>query len=81
MHIVLEDEALAGARMSEEEIKLELALSLYNLGRLTLGQAARVAGTGQWKFQQTLAARGIPVHYDEDELEADRGQLERLGWR
>ena len=81
MQLVLEDEILAAARMSAEELKLELALSLYARERLTLGQAARVAGISQWQFQQTLAARKIAIHYDESELEADRKQLERLGRR
>lgn len=81
MQLILEDETLAAARMSPEELKLELALSLYARERLTLGQAARVAGVSQWRFQQVLAGRGMAVHYDEAELKADRAQLERRGWR
>ena len=81
MQLVLEDETLAAACMTADEIKLELALSLYARERLTLGQAARVAGISAWQFQQALAARRIAAHYDVTDLEADRKQLERLGWR
>ena len=81
MQLVLEDETLVAARMSAEEIKLELALSLYARERLTLGQAARLAGISQWQFQQTLGARKIPLHYGESELEEDVKQLERLDRR
>lgn len=81
MHLVIEDETLAAARMSPEELKLELALSLYARERLTLGQAARLAGISQWRFQQALVAREMAVPYDETELKADQEQLERHGWR
>jgi predicted HTH domain antitoxin len=81
MHLVIEDETLAAARMSAEKLKLELAILLYGRERLTLGQAARVAGVGQWQFQQTLAARCIETHYDQGELNTDLMVLDRLGRR
>jgi predicted HTH domain antitoxin len=79
MQLVIEDESLAAARMSAEELKLELAISLYGRERLTLGQAARVAGISQWQFQQTLAARHITTHYDRSELDTDLAQIDRFG--
>lgn len=81
MQLVIEDETLVAARMSPEELKLELAITLYARERLTLGQAAHLAGIGQWQFQQALAGRGVAVHYDEAELKADQAQLKRHGWR
>jgi predicted HTH domain antitoxin len=79
MQLVIEDESLGAARMSAEELKLELAISLYARERLTLGQAARVAGISQWQFQQTLAARRITMHYDRNELDTDLAELDRIG--
>lgn len=81
MHLVIEDETLAAARMSPEELKLELAISLYARERLTLGQAARLSGISQWQLQQALVARGVAVHYDEVELKTDQERIERHGWR
>jgi len=78
MHLLLEDQPIAAARISVEEIKIELASALYSRGRLTLGQAARLAGVSHWQMQQALAARGIAASYDEAELDADCRQLNRL---
>ncbi len=78
MQITIEDQAVAAARLSAAEIKLELAVSLYARGRLTLGQAAHLAALSQWQFQHALAERAVAVSYDEDELQSDRDQLTRL---
>ncbi len=78
MHLVLEDQPIAAARLSADEIKIELASALYSRGRLTLGQAAQLASVSRWQMQQALAVRGITASYDEAELEADARQLNRL---
>lgn len=79
MSVVIPDETLQAARLSPEELKRELALLLYQQDRLTLGQASRLAAMSQSRFQHLLASRGIPVHYDEAEFEADLQALDE--WR
>lgn len=49
--------------MSESELKLEVAAMLYQRNRLTLGQAARLAGMSQARFRLTLGGRGIAPNY------------------
>ncbi|MCS6831883.1 MAG: UPF0175 family protein, partial [bacterium] len=44
MSLVIPDEVLQAARMTEEEMKLELAVLLFQKEKLTLGQAAELAG-------------------------------------
>jgi predicted HTH domain antitoxin len=52
-------------------LKQELALALFQQERLTLGQAALLAGLPQIDFQRLLASRRIPLHYGIDEMEQD----------
>ena len=71
MGIVIDDELLHAARMSEREIKLELAILLYQRERLTLGQAARLAGLAQARLRLLLGAREIAPHYGATEFAED----------
>ena len=71
MSLIIPDEILQAARMSAAEMKQELAVLLFEREKLTLGQASRLAGMSQWQFQQLLASRQIPIHYDVAEFEAD----------
>ena len=43
------------------EAKFLLAAKLYELGRLTSGQAARLAGQGRVEFLLGLARIGVPM--------------------
>ena len=65
--------------LSETELRLELAVRLFELERLTLGQAARLAGLSQFSFQRVLGGRRIPVHYDEHDFREDVETLRELG--
>ena len=71
MSVVISDDYLQAARMSPAELLQEVAVMLFGQHRLTLGQASRLAGLSQYRFQHLLASREIPVHYDVEEFEAD----------
>jgi predicted HTH domain antitoxin len=71
MGLVIDDELLHAARMSEPELKLELAALLYQRERLTLGQAAQLAGMSQARLRMALGARGIEPHYGVGEFAED----------
>ena len=77
MGIIIDDELLEAAHMSEPEIKLELAILLYQRERLTLGQAARLAGLPQVRMRHALAARGLGPHYGVGDFEHDLDSLQR----
>lgn len=53
----------AGLSVAElaNELKEFLAAKLYESGRLTLGQAADVAGQPVWQFMETLSRMGVSV--------------------
>jgi len=71
MSVVIPDEIVQATRMSEGELKQEIALMLFHQQKLTLGRASRLAGMSRLQFQHLLASRQIPVHYDVAEFEED----------
>jgi predicted HTH domain antitoxin len=78
MSLVIPDDVLQAAHMSEEEFKREIAVMLFEKERLTLGQASQLADMNQIAFQHLLASRQIPVHYDTADFEEDLETLEKL---
>jgi predicted HTH domain antitoxin len=71
-------EILHAARMSPEELKSELAVYLFQRGKLSFGKAREMSGQTASTFQQLLGSRGIPVHYDVAEYESDIATLKEL---
>jgi predicted HTH domain antitoxin len=65
--------------LSEQEIKQELALSLYQQEKVSLAKAASIAGMTRIQFQQLMASRDICIHYDGDMLDEDIRNLQKLG--
>lgn len=78
MSIVIPEDILQSARLTTTEMLQELAIALFQRDRLTLGQASRLAAMNQWQFQQLLASRGISLHYDVAEFEADLQTLAEM---
>jgi predicted HTH domain antitoxin len=72
-------EILNATHMTPEELRQELAIHLFEQGKLSFGKAREMAGMNVWDFQQTLGARGISVHYDLQDYEEDLAALEGLG--
>ena len=79
MSVIIPDEILQATRMSETELKQEIAILLFQKEKLTLGQASKLAGMNQFLFQHLLASRQIPLHYDVEDLEADLKTLREMG--
>ncbi|MCB9053392.1 MAG: UPF0175 family protein [Lewinellaceae bacterium] len=76
MALVIEDRDLNAAHITEEELRLEIAILLYQQERFSMGQASRFAEMNRILFQRELGKREIPVNYDVEDLEED---LETLG--
>lgn len=79
MAVVIPDETLYAAHLTVAELKRELAVLLFGQDRLTLMQAAELAGMQPIPFQHLLASRGIAPHYDVPEFEQDMATLRQLG--
>lgn len=55
--------------VSEDEVKLLLAVKLYEVGRVSLGQAAKLAGFSKRAFIEMLGRHRVPVsNYSPEEL-------------
>lgn len=78
MVVTLPDHIAPLQRMSEADIKRELALSLYAARKLTLVQAADLGQLSLFEFQVLLRDRRIPQHYDEADLDQDLVALREL---
>jgi predicted HTH domain antitoxin len=75
----LPGDVLLATRLTKSEIKVELAIHLFDQGKLSLGKARELADMDIWQFMQLLGARGITAHYDVEEYEDDLDTLKRLG--
>jgi predicted HTH domain antitoxin len=58
---------------------VEIAVHLYEQGRLSVGKARELADMTLWEFRQLLASRRISPHYDETDLDEDVATLGKLG--
>lgn len=72
-------EIVHATRMTPDELRRELAIHLFQEGKLSLGKAREMAGMTVWAFQQLLGSRGIPVHYGVKEYEEDLATLKEIG--
>ncbi len=76
--MTITDDILQEANMTEAELKTELAVLLYQKGKLSMGQAARLANMNRIQFQFLLGSRQIPVNYNEAAFEEDLRTIDQL---
>ena len=76
MALLIKTEELQEVRLTEQELRLKLAILFYQQQRLTLGKASRFAGLNRILFQKELGKREIETNYDKEELMFD---LKALG--
>lgn len=67
------------AHISEVDLKLEIAILLFQQEKITLGTASQFAETNQLEFQRILGSRKIPIHYDVEDFRQDLKTLEANG--
>lgn len=63
---------------SPSDLKIDIALWLYERKKLALPRAARLAGLGIIEFNRVLSDRGMGIHYSENDLENDIQTLKKL---
>lgn len=80
MSFVISDEILQASQLSPSEFRQEIALYLFQTGRLTLGYASRLADIPLNAFRRLLKQRNIPLYsYDVEDFELDLKNLQELG--
>lgn len=78
MSVTITDDIVRATHLTDAEFVQEIAVYLYEQGRLTLGQASQLAKIPQLRFQHLLASRDIPVHYDQQDFADDLATLRTL---
>jgi predicted HTH domain antitoxin len=76
MSLVIPDELLRTAHISEADLKLEIAILLFQQKKITLGAASQFASITQVELQRILDVRKIPIHYSVENLQQDFENLE-----
>ena len=62
MSVIISDETLRSYGMTEAEFRQEVALLLFQSGKLALGQASKLAEMDKIQFRQLLKERKIPLY-------------------
>lgn len=75
--VAITDDLLRATNISEEELRQDLALLLFQKG-LPLMKAAELTEMDRFAFQHLLAAHRIPVNYDADDFDRDLDALQSL---
>ena len=57
------------------EMKLRLALELYNKGRISFGRMAELTGLGIRELSLELKRRNVPLRYGEERFSEEVKQL------
>lgn len=79
MPVVISDEILQHAKLTEREALIEIACHLFDSQRVGKGLAARMAGLTRLEFEEELIRRGLPViRYTEEMFEEDLKTLDIL---
>ncbi|WP_058994592.1 UPF0175 family protein [Leptolyngbya sp. NIES-2104] len=78
MSVVIPDDILQASKMTEEELKLEIALMLYKQGKISSGKVRTWTGLTVLEFQHELAQRELCINYDVEEFQSDVKTLRSL---
>ncbi len=80
MGVVISDEILQASQLTASEFCQEIALYLFQTGRLTLGYASQLADMPPDSFRQLLKRHKVPLYfYDVEDFELDLKNLRELG--
>ncbi len=79
IYLELPGEIVPATHLTPQELKMELAIYLFQQGKLSFGKARELTNLPVLQFQHLLASRNIPIHYDITDYEEDLATLQRLG--
>lgn len=80
MSVTISDDILQASGLSASEFRSEIALHLFETGRLSLHYASQLAQMHPSAFRQLLKQRQIPLYsYDVADFQLDLKNLTELG--
>ncbi len=77
--VKIPDFVFQASHLTPDEVFLELAISLFEKKKLTLGQASDLCNLPQYQFQHILSSRNIKTHYDVEDFDKDVQTLKSMG--
>jgi predicted HTH domain antitoxin len=78
MSVLIPDDILRATKMTEDELKLEIAIMLYKQEKISSGKARAWTGLTVIEFQHELAKRGLCLNYDVEDLQSDVRTLQSM---
>lgn len=75
MTLELNDTVIEQTGLSADEVLLELAIHLFETGKITVGQGGELTGLGHVGFQRELGKRRIPLPFDAEDWAHERQSL------
>jgi predicted HTH domain antitoxin len=79
MSVLIPDDILRASKMTEGELKLEIAIMLYKQRKISSGKVRAWTGLTVIEFQHQLALRELCINYDVEDFESDVKTLESMG--
>ncbi|MFP4124016.1 MAG: UPF0175 family protein [Coleofasciculus sp.] len=79
MDVVIPKDIVAATKMSEAQLKLEIAIMLYKQEKISSGRACQWLGMNLIEFRRELGQRGVTINYDVADFESDLKTLRSLG--
>jgi predicted HTH domain antitoxin len=79
MSVTIPDDILKATQMSEDDLRLEIAIMLYKQQKISSGKVRAWTGLTVIEFQNELAKRDIYLNYDVQDFQADVQTLQTLG--
>jgi predicted HTH domain antitoxin len=78
MSVVIPDDILIASKMSEAELKIEIAIMLYKQEKISSGKVRAWTGLTVIEFQHELAKRGLCINYDVEDFQANIRTLQSM---
>lgn len=78
MVLELPDDLISLTAYTEQDLKVDVAVMLYQRQVLTLARAARCTGLTRLQFQKALADREISINYTVADFEVDMRTLRSM---
>jgi predicted HTH domain antitoxin len=79
MSVLIPDDILQATKMTEEELRLEIAIMLYKQEKISSGKVRAWTGLTVIEFQHELAKRGLSINYDVEDFQSDIKTLRLIG--
>jgi predicted HTH domain antitoxin len=79
MSVIIPSDIVEATKLSEDELKLEIAIMLYKQNKISSGKVRRWTGLTVIEFQHELAKRGLFINYEVEDLQSDLKTLQSMG--